>query len=91
MREASSAERRPIEAGTKKETHDAWAGRVLDEGDAPARRAAEARGNEIIVLDEAEVARWKGGVLPFVVSDLLRVTILVAFAVVTLTLVRALH
>jgi TRAP-type C4-dicarboxylate transport system substrate-binding protein len=79
-----------IDANSGPET-SAWAGRVLDEGDAPERRAAEAHGNEIIVPDEAEVARWKGGVLPFVASDLLRVAILVAFPAVTLTLVRALH
>ncbi|MBZ8134218.1 TRAP transporter substrate-binding protein [Afifella sp. IM 167] len=37
----------------------AWAGRVMDEGDIPGEKAAEAQGNEIIVLDEAETARWK--------------------------------
>ena len=37
----------------------AWAGRVMDEGDAPAKKIALDRGNTIIVLDEAETERWK--------------------------------
>lgn len=37
----------------------AFAGRTMQEYDAPARKAAEERGNDIVVLDDAEVARWK--------------------------------
>ncbi len=31
----------------------------MDEGDEPGRAAAEAAGNDIIVLDEAETAPWR--------------------------------
>ncbi|WP_026380721.1 TRAP transporter substrate-binding protein [Afifella pfennigii] len=37
----------------------AWAGRVMDEGDIPGRKAAEDQNNEIITLDAEETARWK--------------------------------
>lgn len=35
------------------------AGRVMDAGDAPARKVAEDRKNDIVILDEAETARWR--------------------------------
>ncbi len=35
------------------------AGRVMDAGDAPARKVAEDRKNDIVTLDEAETARWR--------------------------------
>lgn len=35
------------------------AGKVMQDMDAPGRAAAEAKGNTIAVLDEAEVARWR--------------------------------
>lgn len=37
----------------------AWLGRVMDEGDGPAKNAAENRGNKIITLNNAETERWK--------------------------------
>ncbi|MEO4043081.1 TRAP transporter substrate-binding protein [Hoeflea sp. CAU 1731] len=37
----------------------AFAGRTMQEYDKPGREAAEAADNEIVILDEAEVARWK--------------------------------
>lgn len=36
-----------------------WAGRVMDEGDVPGLAAAKKRGNDIVVLDVQETARWK--------------------------------
>ncbi len=36
-----------------------WVGQVMDAGDAPGLEAARKRGNEIVVLDEKETARWK--------------------------------
>ena len=49
-------------------SHDvlAWVGRVMDEGDAPGIAAAKKAGNKMIVLDEAEVARWKAVAAPLV-------------------------
>jgi TRAP-type C4-dicarboxylate transport system substrate-binding protein len=44
----------------------AWAGRVMDAGDAPARQIAVERGNDIVVLDEAETARWKAAAQPVI-------------------------
>ncbi len=41
-----------------------WAGRVMDEGDAPGLEAAKKRGNAIVVLDAAETARWKKAAEP---------------------------
>ena len=41
-----------------------WAGRVMDEGDAPGIAAAKAAGNKMIVLDAAETARWKAASSP---------------------------
>ena len=39
-------------------------GQVTDEGDIVARKIAEDAGNTVIVLDEAETARWKDAVQP---------------------------
>jgi TRAP-type transport system periplasmic protein len=36
-----------------------WAGKVMDEGDAPGLAAAKARGNAIVSLDAAETKRWR--------------------------------
>lgn len=36
-----------------------WAGKVMDEGDAPGLAAAQARGNAIVTLDATETARWR--------------------------------
>ena len=44
----------------------ATAGRVMQEFDAPGRKLAEERGNTIIVLDDAEVARWKAAAQPVI-------------------------
>jgi len=44
----------------------AWAGRVMDEGDPPAKEIAVARGNDIVVLDQAETARWKAAAQPVI-------------------------
>ena len=41
-------------------------GRALGDGDVAGRRVAEARGNNIIVLDEAEKARWMQAAEPVV-------------------------
>ncbi|GAB4391571.1 MAG: TRAP transporter substrate-binding protein [Kiloniellaceae bacterium] len=41
-----------------------WVGRVMDEGDAPGIAIAEKSGNKLIMLDEAEVARWKEAAAP---------------------------
>lgn len=37
----------------------AWIGRVMDEGDGPAKKIAEDRGNRIITLNAEETNRWK--------------------------------
>ncbi len=37
----------------------AWVGRVMDEGDGPAKKFAEDRGNRIITLNAEETNRWK--------------------------------
>lgn len=44
----------------------ASAGRIMQEFDAPGRKLAEDRGNTIIVLDEAEVERWKAAAKPVI-------------------------
>jgi TRAP-type C4-dicarboxylate transport system substrate-binding protein len=54
-----------IDANSGRETA-AWVGRVMDEGDAPGIQAAEAAGNPIIVLDEAETARWREAAAPVI-------------------------
>jgi TRAP-type C4-dicarboxylate transport system substrate-binding protein len=43
-----------------------WVGRVMDEGDLPGIKAAEAAGNTIRKLPEAEVDRWKAAAEPVV-------------------------
>jgi TRAP-type C4-dicarboxylate transport system substrate-binding protein len=43
-----------------------WVGRVMDEGDAPGIEVAKKSGNKMIMLDEAEVARWKAAAAPVV-------------------------
>jgi TRAP-type C4-dicarboxylate transport system substrate-binding protein len=47
-----------IDANSGLET-SAWAGRVMEEGDAPARQIAVDKGNTIIILDAVETARWQ--------------------------------
>ncbi len=42
------------------------AAKIMLEGDAPARKIAQDAGNEIITLDEAEVARWKQAAKPVI-------------------------
>jgi TRAP-type C4-dicarboxylate transport system substrate-binding protein len=37
----------------------AWAGRAMDGGDVVGRKKADEKGNNIIVLDDAETSRWK--------------------------------
>ncbi len=47
-----------IDANSGLET-SAWAGRVMGEGDAPARQIAVDKGNNLVTLDAAETERWK--------------------------------
>lgn len=44
----------------------AFAGRTMQEFDAPGREIAEKAGNTIIVLDDAEVARWQEAAQPVI-------------------------
>ncbi|RVU38185.1 TRAP transporter substrate-binding protein [Hwanghaeella grinnelliae] len=44
----------------------AWAGRAMDGGDVVGRKKAAEKGNNIIVLDEAETNRWKEAAAPVV-------------------------
>ncbi|NNF81030.1 MAG: TRAP transporter substrate-binding protein, partial [Rhizobiales bacterium] len=44
----------------------AWAGRAMDGGDVVGRKLAKEKGNNIIVLDEAETKRWKEAASPMV-------------------------
>lgn len=44
----------------------AWAGRAMDGGDVIGRKLAAQKGNNIIVLDEAETQRWKEAAAPVV-------------------------
>lgn len=44
----------------------AWAGRVMGEGDAPARQIAVDAGNTLVTLDAAETARWKEASQPVI-------------------------
>ena len=44
----------------------AWAGRVMGEGDAPARAIAVENGNDLVTLDDAETARWKQASQPVI-------------------------
>ncbi|NIA67667.1 TRAP transporter substrate-binding protein [Pelagibius litoralis] len=50
--------RQVIDANSGRETSK-WVGRVMDQGDAPGIKAAEAAGNTIRKLSPEEVARWK--------------------------------
>lgn len=43
-----------------------WVGKVMDDGDLPGLKAAQARNNKIITLDAAETARWKAAAQPVV-------------------------
>ncbi len=43
-----------------------WAGKIWDAAEAPGIAAAKARGNEIITLDQAEIARWKAATRPVI-------------------------
>src|SRR3546814_11393885 len=43
-----------------------WVGRVMDEGDLPGIEVAKKSGNKMILLDEAEVERWKAAAAPLV-------------------------
>jgi len=43
-----------------------WAGKAMDDGDAPGLEAAKRRGNAIITLDAAEVARWRKAAEPVI-------------------------
>ena len=52
-----------IDANSGRET-SAWVGRVMDEGDAPGIKAAEAAGNAIRKLAPEEVERWKAAAAP---------------------------
>src|SRR5690606_25998166 len=54
-----------IDANSGRET-SAWIGRVMDAGDAPGLAKAQAQGNTIITLDEAETARWKAAAQPVI-------------------------
>lgn len=54
-----------IDANSGMET-SAWVGRVMDEGDAPARAIAEERGNPILTIDGEELERWKAAAAPVV-------------------------
>ncbi len=51
-----------------------WVGRVMDEGDLPGIKAAEAAGNTIRKLPEAEVDRWKAAAEPVVAAWVEEVT-----------------
>jgi len=50
--------RQVIDANSGMDT-SAWAGRVMGEGDAPARQIAVEKGNALVTLDAAETERWK--------------------------------
>jgi TRAP-type C4-dicarboxylate transport system substrate-binding protein len=54
-----------IDANSGLET-SAWAGRVMGEGDAPARQIAVDKGNTLVTLDEAETERWKQAAQPVI-------------------------
>lgn len=56
-----------IDANSGIET-SAWVGRVMDEGDAPAREIAVERGNTIATIDGEELTRWQEAAEPVVAS-----------------------
>lgn len=43
-----------------------WAGKVMDDGDAPGLAAAQRRNNTIITLDAAEMTRWRKAAEPVI-------------------------
>ena len=43
-----------------------WAGKTMDDGDAPGLAAAQRRGNTIVTLDAAEIARWRKAAEPVI-------------------------
>jgi len=43
-----------------------WAGKAMDDGDAPGLEAAKRRGNTILALDAAEMARWRKAAEPVI-------------------------
>jgi len=43
-----------------------WVGKVMDDGDLPGLKAAQARNNKILTLDAAETARWKAAAQPVI-------------------------
>jgi TRAP-type C4-dicarboxylate transport system substrate-binding protein len=45
-----------------------WAGKTMDDGDAPGLEAAKKRGNALVTLDAAEMARWKKAAEPVIVD-----------------------
>lgn len=46
----------------------AWVGRVMDAGDAPARKIAVERGNTIATIDGEELERWKDAAAPVIAN-----------------------
>jgi TRAP-type C4-dicarboxylate transport system substrate-binding protein len=46
----------------------AWAGRVMEEQDAPARQVAVDRKNNIVRIEGAELERWKEAAKPIVAA-----------------------
>jgi TRAP-type transport system periplasmic protein len=56
-----------IDANSGLET-SAWVGRVMDEGDAPARQVAVDRGNTIVTIEGEELARWQEAARPVIQS-----------------------
>jgi TRAP-type C4-dicarboxylate transport system substrate-binding protein len=51
-----------------------WVGQVMDAGDAPGIEVAKKSGNRMIMLDEAEVERWKAAAAPLVEAWIAEVT-----------------
>ena len=56
-----------IDANSGLET-SAWVGRVMDEGDVPARDIAVERNNTIVTIDGDELERWKAAAEPVIQS-----------------------
>lgn len=54
-----------IDANSGLETSE-WVGRVMDEGDEPARNIAVDRGNTIVLIEGDELERWKAAAAPVV-------------------------
>jgi TRAP-type C4-dicarboxylate transport system substrate-binding protein len=51
-----------------------WVGQVMDAGDAPGIEVAKKSGNRMIMLEEAEVERWKAAAAPLVEQWIAEVT-----------------